>query len=339
MKTLLTSIAFAATVVAGSLQAQAQTVLYNNDYEDQTVVGSALNGNDDDSKAWRGKYWQIDGNRVTRVSVQKDDAHGKYISLQQRNSLWATGGAVMRFYDTETASSVKDRFAMADNNITNYTVEFDAAIKETAAAYLKGGTTITQAGCNAEICLIHSEANLPKNLTYGYTYGNTGNESDNIFFMKGNNDVALPETETIPWTEANMEFTLFTDDINLPRLAVPVDGTWCHYKIDVDRTKETVSYTITPENGTAITGNYTVIEGSNLILQGIYVRISAGSKDNTDYISLDNIKVTNNSSTDGISTVKTSAQEEDVYYTISGMKTTKPVKGVNIYKGKKIIIR
>ena len=82
-----------------------------------------------------------------------------------------------------------------------------------------------------------------------------------------------------------------------------------------------------------------MIEGSNLILQGIYVRISAGSKDNTDYISLDNIKVTNNSSTDGISTVKTSAQEEDVYYTISGMKTTKPVKGVNIYKGKKIIIR
>lgn len=339
MKTLLTSFAFAAMAMASTQQAQAQAVLYSNDYEDQTSVGTALNGKDEASKTWRSKYWQIDKNRSTRVSVAKDDAHGKYILLQQRDQLWATGGAVMRFYDTETASSVKDRFSMADNNITKYTVEFDAAIKETASAYLKGSTTMTLAGCNAEICLIHSEAQLPSNLTYGYTNGISGNDADNIFFMKGNNDVELPETETIPWTEANMQFTLFTDDLNQPRLAVPVDGTWCHYKIEVDRTKETVNYTITPENGTAITGNYTVIEGSNLILQGIYVRTSAGSQDKSDYISFDNIKVTNNSSTDGISIIKTSAEEDEAYYTLSGIKTTNPVKGVNIYKGKKIIIR
>ena len=340
-KVLLNSMTVAALTLAATQQTVAQTVLYTNDYENQTVpVGELLNGKDDPGKTWRASNWAIDKNRVTRVSIQEDATHGKYVLLQQRNSLWAAGGGVMRFYDNEVATTETDRFQMVSNNISSYTVEFDAAIKETTSVYLKGGATLTLAGCNAEIGLIHSEAKLPARLDYGYCSGIEGNESDNIFYMKGNNDVELPAEETIPWTGANTKFTLFTDDQNLPRLDVPIDGTWCHYKFDIDRTTETVSYAITNESGTNVTGSYKLIEGSNTILQGIYVRVSSGDQEKNDWVGIDNIKVTNTSGTNGIKNVVAYGENADsAYYSLSGIKVVKPEKGVFIKNGKKIVIR
>ena len=341
-KVLLNSMTVAALTLAATQQTVAPTVLYTNDYENQTVtVGELLNGKEDPGKSWRSTNWQIDKNRVTRISVQEDASHGKYVYIQQRNSLWAAGGAVMRFYDNGVDVAETDRFQMEANGIKQYSVEFDAAIRETVSVYLKGGTTLTLAGCNAEIGLIHSEAKLPSRLDYGYRSGIEGNETDNIFFMAGNNDVELPEEETIPWTGANTKFTLFTDDQNLPRLDVPVDGTWCHYKFDVDRTAETVSYTITSDAGTNVNGSYRLIEGSNTLLQGIYVRVSSGSQEKDDWVAFDNIKVTNTTSGEtGISDLFSNDNPQGkVYYSLSGVKTINPTKGIYIHNGHKIVVR
>lgn len=339
-KTLLNSMAVALLALTATQQTTAQTVLYTNDYENQTVpVGELLNGKEDPGKTWRASNWTIDKNRVTRISIQEDATHGKYVLMQQRDGLWAAGGAVMRFYDNGVATTETDRFQMEANGITNYSVEFDAAIRETTSVYLKGGATLTLAGCNAEIGLIHSEAQLPARLDYGYRSGITGNESDNIFYMTGNNDVELPTEETIPWTDANTKFTLWTDDQSQPRLDVPVDGSWCHYKFDIDRTNETVSYAITNESGVNVTGSYKLIEGSNTILQGIYVRVSSGDQEKNDWVGFDNIKVTNTSETTGINNIEQEENLVGAYHSLSGMQISKPNKGIYIKNGKKIVIR
>lgn len=313
-----------------ALPLSAQTVIYENNYENQNV-GTNLD------EAWKKTNW-LDYNKLTPMSIEEDATHGKYVKMQPRTGNKGTGTGLFRFRDLEGASETTDPLGLEAKGITKYSLEFDAALCVTAKIIEKpaGSGTFALQGCNSEIGIVNSAAVFPKRFDYGLCYDNgADNEWNNIMFLKTDN------TQEITATEEDDNYTADFGYLNMdvegtPKVNIPVDGTWSHFKFDVDTEAMTVAWTITPENGTPVSGNFASI-AENLTLYGIYFRVSAGDSDR-DFVKIDNIKVTEGTPS-GIENVTVDANEaDDSYYTLSGVRVNKPTKGIYIHKGKKIIV-
>lgn len=334
-KNLLTIVAFTAMMLAAS-SASAQTVIYSNDYEDQTV---GAKGSD---KTWRNTYW-TDGygsGQLGTLTVEEDEAHGKYVKCTTRASNKGCDAILCRFRDVATTT---DPLSIEANGIQKYSIEFDAAINATAAIISKGGNLALR-GATAEIAILNSASTLPsKRYDNGVCYegnnsGPADNEWQNIIYWKQDGSQEFTAEEEVADYAADFSF-MDMDTEGQPKFAFPVDGTWNHFKIDVDRTANSVAWTITPTAGEAVTGKLDSPLAESLVLYAICFRTSNGDS-SRDYVAVDNLKVTNNDSGSGISDINgATVATDNAYYTLSGLKTAKPAKGIYIHQGRKIVIK
>ncbi len=283
-----------AAAAAFALNTMAEnTVLYSQDYE--TSATGAMTDKDGDGKTWRGLYWQIEGNRVTQLSVQNDAEHGNYVQIMQRNKDWNAGGAYCLFKDDATlyADTATDPFSMEKKGIMKYTVEFDAAILATLNAYIKGGN-MTWGGPATEFAVLNpnfSTANKWR-ADYGLTNKEGQNEYyDNVIFLKQSADnvtTAMPEADTYNMEEA-VPFSLMNVE-PAEQISLPIDGSWNHWKIEVDRATYKVALSINGETKASYTADPEL--GVSLVLRGLYFRTGSGKSDNMCYVNIDNLKVT-----------------------------------------------
>lgn len=176
MKRHLLSGAALIAMLLATTQVSAQTVLYSNDYEDQTV------GDYSSDTSWKGKYWTDNQkSNITRFSIEEDGTHGKVVVIKPRSANKGTGGGLFRFRDFNSSTSTKDPLSMEENNIQQYTVELDMALNVTAAIINKGGT-LTLRGANSQIALMNSSVVFPKRFDYGITYSTSSVDcSDNAW--------------------------------------------------------------------------------------------------------------------------------------------------------------
>lgn len=325
---LLSVIALSGMMLTAT-SAAAQTVLYSNDYENQTV-GTC-------DKTWRQTNW-TDYNRLSTITIEQDDTHGKYVKILPRGN-GSSGVGLFRFRDLDGASSTKDPLGMESKGITTYTLEFDAAISTTCDIIEKpaGSGNYAVQGAESEIAIANSSATFAKRFDYGFNY-DTGadNEWNNVFYFK----MKKPDASTFTSQVSNYDGALPYQNMDVegnPEVTLPIDGSWSHFKFDVDASKMTVNWSVTPATGSVISGSYTSVAG-NLILYGIYFRVSSGAK-TRDFVAIDNIKVTTGGNTTGINEITTEAKDSNDYYTVSGMKVKTPAKGLYIHNGKKVIIR
>ncbi len=285
-----------AAVAACATAAMAETkVIYSQDYE--TCTTGAKNGKSDaDAKTWRSQYWQIEGNCVSQVNVLNDAEHGNYVQIMQRASNWSGGGAYCLFKDDATlyADTTTDPFSMEKKGIMKYSVEFDAAIFTTLNAYTKGGNLIW-GGPSAQFAVLNpnfSTANKWR-ADYGLDNKEDQNEAyDNVMFLKQLTDsiaIEMPAADTY-----SMEGTVPYYLQNLQPLTTPVtlptDGSWNHWKVDVDRSTYEVTLTV----GGEVKASYKAdpeLEVS-LVLRGLYFRTGTGMADTPCYVNIDNLKVT-----------------------------------------------
>lgn len=337
-KHLLSGVALSAMLLAAA-SASAQTVIYSNDYESQTV------GDYSSDTSWKGKYWTDNQkSAITRFSIEEDATHGKVVVIKPRSGNKGTGGGLFRFRDANSDTSTKDPLSMETNNIQQYTVELDMALNVTAAIINKGGN-LTLRGANSQIALMNSTVAFPKRFDYGITYSTSSvdcsdNAWNNILLFQSlssdEQDISAVTEEVADYKGADLSFKDM-DTEGEPSFSFPVNGTWCHFKVDVDRAKKTVAWSITPEGGTAVTGSLPGSLANDLILNSIYFRASSGDSDR-DYVKIDNVKVTSNS-TDGIAEIGQETKADNAYYTLSGVKTSKPQHGVYIHNGRKVVIK
>lgn len=332
---LLPLVAFSAMMLAAT-SASAQTVIYSNDYESQTV---GAKGSD---KTWRTTYW-TDGygsGQLGTLTVEEDAVHGKYVKCTTRASNKGCDAILCRFRDV---ASTTDPLSIEANNIQKYSIEFDAAFNTTAAIINKGGN-LTLRGATAEIAILNSASTLPsKRYDNGVCYegnnsGPADNEWQNIIYWKQDGSQEITAEEEAADYAADFSF-MDMDTEGQPKISFPVDGTWNHFKFDVDRTAYTVAWTITTAAGEAITGKLDSPLADNLVLFAICLRTSNGDS-SRDYVAVDNLKVTNNDGASGISEVNATENVADnAYYTLSGIQTAKPQHGIYIHNGKKMVIK
>lgn len=328
MRQHLLSIIALGGMMMTAASAAAQTTLYSNDYENQTV-GTC-------DKTWRQTNW-TDYNRLSTITIEQDDAHGKYVKILPRGN-GSSGVGLFRFRDLEGASSTKDPLNLEAQGITSYTLEFDAAISATCDIIEKpaGSGNYAVQGAESEIAIANSSATFPKRFDYGFNY-DTGadNEWNNVFYFKMKKPDATTFMSAVSNYDGGLPY-LNMDVEGTPEVTLPIDGSWSHFKFDVDATNMTVNWSVTPATGSVISGSYTSV-AENLILYGIYFRVSSGAK-TRDFVAIDNIKVTTGGDATGINEVTTAKTGND-YYTISGIKVKAPTKGIYIHNGKKVVIK
>lgn len=269
-------------------------------------------------------YWSVDANGVTQISVANDKEHGNYLEIKQRPNDWNAGGAYSLFYtdDAKTAGEDGDFFKMEEKGIKQYTVEFDAALYTSLNAYLKGGQTMTWAGTCMEFALLNPSFKAFKRVDYGLKYGSDENEWNNVIYIKqqeGSITSEMPEKDTYKMDEV-VPFTLMTDDKET-QVNIPIDGSWNHWKVSVNRETYEVSLTVGDKEVTKFKGDPDL---ASQILRGIYFRTGNSKSDDPSYIRLDNLKVTGEVST-GINEVN--AQETEA----AQSKTVKYVKDGVLY--------
>ncbi len=267
-------------------------------------------------------YWSVDANGVSQISIEEDADHGKYLQIKQRTGDWNAGGAYSLFYtdDVKSVGEDGDRFNMESQGITKYSVEFDAALYTTLNAYLKGGATMTWAGPCMEFALLNPSFKAFKRCDYGLTNGSADYSYDNVIYIKQTNDnitSEMPEKDSYKMDEV-VPFTLQTDEQGT-EVNIPLDGSWNHWKVSVDRESYEVSLTVGDKKVASFKGDPDL---ASQILRGIYFRTGNCQSSDPSYIKLDNLKVTGEVTT-GINEVNaeetTAADKKTVKYVKNGV--------------------
>ena len=325
-KNLLSAVAVMALSATVS-PAMAQSVLHSNDFEDQEV------GVKDET--WKAANVR-DYHGYNTIEIDEDEAHGKYVKAFPRGK----GKPGVAYYGFGAAQSLTrapsstDILGMEEAGVVNYTLEFDAAFKCSAYVSIDNGTPRLH-GVFGQVGISSPSTVLAKRIDYGFL-GSEDNTYENVFFAQQISTKTSVDdvTENVDNYAADLAF--YNDDELTDGLAIPTDGTWAHYKIDVNTSTKAVSVTITPDSGDAISATFT--SGStSLYLSGLLFRPTGGSDE--DYVSFDNIKVTNNTTT-GIESVNAETNKSDnAIYTLSGVRVSKPQKGIYIQNGKKFVVK
>lgn len=305
----------------------AQTVLHSNDFEDQEV------GEKD--ATWKAANVR-DYHDYNTIEIDEDDTHGKYVKAFPRGK----GKPGVAYYgfgaaqNLNRAPSSTDILAMEESGVVSYTIEFDAAFQCSAYVSIDNGTPRLH-GVFGQIGISSPSTVLAKRIDYGFL-GSEDNTYENIFFSQQVSSNTSVDDVTENTDNYAADFGFYNDDELTEGLAIPTDGTWAHYKIDVNTSTKAVSVNITPDSGDAITASFTS-GATSLWLSGLLFRPTGGSEE--DYVAFDNIKITNNTAT-GIEDVNVeTSNTNDAIYTLSGVRVDKPQKGVYIKNGKKFVVK
>lgn len=296
----------AAAAFSVNMMAESQ-VLYSQDYEKLPI--GLFSSSVKNRAGVSPYYWSVDANGVSQISVANDADHGNYLEIKQRTSDWSAGGAYSFFYtdDAKSAGEDGDFFKMEEKGITQYTVEFDAALYTSLNAYNKGGN-MTWAGASMEFALLNPSFAAWKRCDYGLMNGGEAYEYDNVIYIKQlavDIKTDMPGEDTYKIDEV-VPFNLQTD-LNETKVNIPTDGSWNHWKVSVNRAAPyDISLTVGDKEVAKFNGDP---EMASQILRGIYFRTGNGKADDPSYVRIDNLKVTGEASTTGINEVN--AQEAD----------------------------
>ncbi len=312
----------AAAAFSVNMMAESQE-LYSQDFEKVTKGNFSSSVKKNAAKS--PYFWGVDKNAVTPISIEEDQEHGKYLLISQRTGakgVWGTGGAFCLFYtdDVNKVGEDGDRFNMESQGITKYSVEFDAALYTTLNAYLKGGKTMTWAGAQMEFALLNTSFKSGDNCHNGLMYQNENAGTDNVIFIKQSNEnitSQMPEKDSYKMDEV-VPFTLMTDGQGT-KVNIPIDGSWNHWKVTVDRKTCEVSLTVGDKEVVKFNGDKEV---ASQVLRGIQFRTGGCQTSDPSYIKLDNLKVTGEVTT-GINEVNaeetTAADKKTVKYVKDGV--------------------
>lgn len=252
------------------------------------------------------KLSALDGGMV-RVGYYVGDTFTEFTNADGNKGFGSSGDKSIDLTTQGVDLSTVTRIVFGGKTLSGETASVSIEAKNTT---LNGGDGKT---------LVASFGNPGGNATYyDYTWTNTSNNLWPLFeFANGE----LANYATLKFSLSNK-----TADSGMLRVGVYVGSTWTEFS-NADGNK-----------GFGSAGDKSI----DLTVQDIdlstVTKICIGGKTGTGSVNIRNIYV-EKGNTDGISSVKTTTNNDNIYYNMSGQRVAQPTRGLYIVNGKKVVLK